>query len=358
MGIALVAVGFLLWYFSTIVAYILISAVLSLIGKPLVSWLQGLHFKKFKIPPVVAAFVGLMALWAFFILFFRLMIPLIVSQFNELGTIDVKAMVDNYSNEIDNVQSAISRYLPAKQQDVALKTFLIEKISSFFNIDVLRTLFSSTANIMVSIFVALFSISFITFFFLKDDDLFYNGLLLLIPSRWEKQAGHALTRVGKLLRRYFTGLLLESICITILNTIWLSIIGLHFQTAAVIGFVAGVLNVVPYVGPLIGVLLGALITVATNFNVPFQAELLPMVIWVLGAMIATQILDNVLFQPLIYGNSVKAHPLEIFIVLLVAANLAGIIGMLLAIPSYTVLRVFAKEFFNNYKVVKKLTENM
>ena len=82
----------------------------------------------------------------------------------------------------------------------------------------------------------------------------------------------------------------------------------------------------------------------------------------LGFMIivfgSVQIIDNILFQPLIYSSSVKAHPLEIFLVILAAASLAGILGMILAIPVYTILRVIAKEFFDNMKIVKKLTENL
>lgn len=357
-GIAIVAVAFLLWYFSSIVAYILVSAVLSLMGKPIVSWLLSLQYKGRRFPAGLAAAIGLLTLWSFFFLFFRLMIPLIVGQFNELGSIDVDALVNAYSSPINDVQQIFHRFLPANAQSFSLQEFLTEKISGLFSINMVTGFFSSTANIIISLCIALFSVSFITFFFLKDDDLFYNGVLLLFPTKWEKQIGHALSSVGKLLRRYFIGIVAESICITILNTIWLSIIGIRFETSIVIGFIAGILNVVPYVGPLVGVVFGVLISIATNFSMPFQNELLPMIIWVLVAMCSTQVVDNILLQPVIYGNSVKAHPLEIFIVLLVAGNVAGILGMLLAIPSYTVLRVFAKEFFFNFKVVKKLTQNM
>ncbi len=72
----------------------------------------------------------------------------------------------------------------------------------------------------------------------------------------------------------------------------------------------------------------------------------------------TQLIDNLVFQPFIFGKSVYAHPIEILIVIMMAGSLAGITGMILAIPAYTVLRVFAKEFFNNFRVVQKLTEKI
>lgn len=355
MAVALVA--FLLWYFASIVTYVLVAAVLSLMGKPIVRWLSALHVNKWLIPKWLAAAVALAVIGSIFFAFFRLFIPLIVRQFNELRTIDVHALLDSYAYQIDAVQRWVQGYLPHSTGDFELRTYLTDLISGIFSVSMLTGLFSSTANLILNTVITLFAIAFITYFFLKDEDLFYNGLMLFIPSRWEQQMSRALSSIDTLLRRYFVGILCESLCITLLNTIWLSIIGITFETAIVIGFIAGVVNVVPYVGPVVGTAVGLLIGWATNFAMPHDA-LLSTLIWVFVAMCATQLIDNLLLQPLIYGNSVKAHPLEIFLVLLVAGSVAGILGMLLAIPTYTVIRVFAKEFFNNFKVVKKLTERI
>jgi predicted PurR-regulated permease PerM len=124
------------------------------------------------------------------------------------------------------------------------------------------------------------------------------------------------------------------------------------------GLLAGVLNVVPYVGPLMGTILGTLIGIASNLQLSFSSELLPLTIYMLAVFLTVQLMDNIIFQPLIFSNSVNAHPLEIFIVLLIAGSVGGILGMLLAIPGYTVIRVFGKEFFNNFRVVKKLTQKI
>lgn len=350
-------VVFVLWYFASIVIYVLVAAVLSLMGRPVVRWLSELRLGRFAMPRWAAAALTLVLICGLCFALFRTIIPLIVGQFNELRMVDVHALLGSYSHQIEAIQQWVQAFLPANAQDFELHTYLSELISGIFSVAMLKGLFSSTANLLLGLLVAIFSVGFITFFFLKDEDLFYNGLMLLMPTRWELQMSRALSSIDGLLRRYFVGLLCESLCITALNTLWLSIIGIHFKTAIVIGFIAGVANVVPYVGPLVGTAVGLLIGWASNFAMP-QTELMSMLAWLLVGMCATQLVDNLLLQPFIYGNSVKAHPLEIFLVLLVAGSLAGIVGMLLAIPAYTVLRVFAKEFLNNFKVVKKLTEHI
>ena len=146
--------------------------------------------------------------------------------------------------------------------------------------------------------------------------------------------------------------------VMLLDTIGLTIVGLEFNHAVVIGLFCGLFNVIPYLGPWMGAALGLLMGAALHINVDFMSETLPMLGWMTLVFGSVQIIDNVLFQPLIYSSSVKAHPLEIFLVILAAGSMAGIVGMILAIPFYTILRVIAKEFFDNMKLVRKLTENL
>lgn len=358
IGFIVALVAFLVWYFSSIVAYILISAVLSLMGKPIVDLISKIKIKNWSPPRFIGAIIALLTLWLVFIAFFRIMIPLVISQFNELGTIDVQALVVKFAEPINSIQQFIQNYLPASAQGFVLQDFLISKISGIFTVSMITDAFSSTANLLANLFIALFSISFITFFFLKDDTLFFNSVILLFPEKYEAQITRALISITKLLRRYFIGILIESTGIMLLDTIGLSIVGIQFQTAIVVSLLAGILNVIPYVGPFIGTVLGTLIIMATQLYTGFPDNVLIFTILVVAAFLFTQLIDNVVFQPLIYGTSVKAHPLEIFIVLLIAGNVAGMLGMLLAIPSYTVLRVIAKEFFNHFRVVQKLTEKI
>jgi len=327
-------------------------------GKPIVDGISRIKIKGWSPPRFVGATVALVGIWLLFIVFFRVMIPLVVNQFNELGSVDVQAMVDSFSQPLDELQTFIHQYLPSSAKDFSLKEFVTNKITNVFSVSMVASFFSSTANLIMNLFVALFSVSFITFFFLKDDTLFYKGIIILFPEKYEGQLSRVLSSINVLLRRYFVGILIESTAIMTLDTIGLTLIGIKFETAIVVGLIAGILNVVPYVGPLVGTIIGTLIGLATNLDVALTAQLLPLTIWMLVVFLTTQLIDNVVFQPLIYGNSVKAHPLEIFIVLLIAGSVAGILGMLLAIPCYTVIRVFAKEFFNNFRVVQKLTEKI
>lgn len=355
-GIAIVL--FLLWYFNNIVAFVLISAVLSLVGKPLVDLVSRISIKGWSPPRAVGAAMALLAIWFLFILFFRVMIPLVVSQLNELSNVNVARMVSNFNQPLQAADAFIHEYLPESAQGFVLMEYMVDKVSSLVNVTILTDLFSSTANIIGSLIVAAFSVSFITFFFLKDESLFFNGVTILFPERLEKSIRHALTSINNLLRRYFVGIVLQSIGIMVLDTIGLLIVGLPFHTALVIGLFRGILNVIPYVGPIIGTALGLIIGVATNLNLDFTTQLMPLLVFMTIVFVAVQLIDNFVFQPLIFSNSIHAHPLEIFIVLLIAGSLSGVLGMLLAIPGYTVIRVFAKEFFNNLRLVRKLTEKI
>ena len=197
-----------------------------------------------------------------------------------------------------------------------------------------------------------------TFFFLKDEKMFTESIILLVPDKHVEAFRHALGSVRRLLMRYFIGITGQIICIIILVTLGLTIVGVGFRHSLLIGFMAGILNVIPYIGPLMGAILGIILGVATHLDMELYSELLPLVGYMILVFVIVQTADNVLFQPLIYSSSVNAHPMEIFLVILIAGSLAGITGMILAIPSYVVVRVFAKEFFNKFKVVKKLTEKI
>ncbi len=357
IGAIVAIIGFLLWFFSAIVAYILISAVLSLMGKPIVDLISRIKIKSWHAPKALGAAVALIVIWILFYSFFRLMIPLVINQANELGQVDVSQMINNFSQPIADFEQFVREYIPSSA-DFSVKDFLSDKLTHVFSASMVSNIFSSTANILMNLFIALFSISFITFFFLKEDNLFFDGFIMFFPEKYEQQIKHALSSVNRLLRRYFIGIVIQSLAIMTLDTIGLMIVGIKFNTAIVIGLIAGILNVIPYVGPLTGAIMAIIIGVATNLNLEFSTQIVPMIGYILLVFVVTRLIDDVLFQPLIFSSSVNAHPLEIFIVILIAGSIAGILGMLLAIPAYTVIRVFAKEFFNKFRVVEKLTRKI
>ncbi|MGV8091462.1 MAG: AI-2E family transporter [Mangrovibacterium sp.] len=355
LGIAFLL--FLVWYFSSIVAYILIAAILSLIGRPLVRFLQKVKIGRFKFSKSISALITLGLMWVIFASLFGFMIPLLINEFEQLSAIDPKAVM----NEIEGLLRELMTIMgsqSAVDEDWTLLDMVRRQFNEHFNFSQLSNIFGVIAGALGSFFVALFSVSFITFFFLREETMLKEIILLFIPTAYEEQVLRMLNSIDTLLKRYFIGLILQVFMVALLITAGLTIVGIGFNHAIVIGLFCGLFNIIPYLGPWIGAFIGLLIGVALNIHTSFMTDTLPLLGFMTLVFILVQMVDNLLFQPLIYSSSVKAHPLEIFLVILVAGNLAGITGMILAIPVYTVLRVIASEFLEDLKVVKKLTKNM
>lgn len=357
IGITIILLGFTVWYLSWLIAYILISVVMSFIGRPLVEYASKIKVGKFRIPKSLSSIITLILIWTFILMFFRIFVPLVANQAEELASIDVQEVAANLEAPLDKIEKFAEKYhLTPNGQTV--QDYATEKAISILNIDFISDIFGSIANTLGNLFIAFFSISFMTFFFLKEESLYLNAVLLLAPARYEKSIRHVMRSVKKLLSRYFIGIMIQVTCIIILVTTGLTIVGAGFDHALVIGLTAGIMNVVPYIGPIVGTIIGLLIGAATHLYLPFHGGLAPLLIYMLIVFLIVQTIDNVVFQPLIYSSSVNAHPMEIFLVIMIAGSLAGVGGMILAIPTYTVLRVIAKEFFNKLRLVKKLTEKI
>ena len=254
--------GFILWYFKSIVAYILISAVLSLVGRPIVDFLNRISYKKFKIPNALSALLTLVLLWTLLLVFFRIFIPLIANQASELSSIDAELLVNKLQEPIEKLDDFFDRYNIVTNQDQSMEQYLTEKFMSIVNVSVLSGFFSSIAGILGNIFIAAFSISFISFFFLKDKGLLYDGILLFVPDKFLENTKHILSSVKKLLTRYFIGIIVQISGIITLVSIGLTIVGVDFSEALVIGLVVGLFNIIPYLGPMIGAILGLVLGLA------------------------------------------------------------------------------------------------
>jgi len=280
-----------------------------------------------------------------------------MNEFQDLMNIDI----NEYLKEIEQPISQISMFLygkPISFSDPEFVSMLSGKVASFFKISQLTDVFGTIAGTVGRIMIGIFSVSFITFFFLREEAMFRDGLMLLVPTEYEDRVSKSLDHISYLLRRYFIGIALEVILVGGLEMLGLTIIGMKFSDAIVIGVVCGMLNVIPYLGPWIGSSIGVLIGIAINIEADFMDKTLPFVGLMLIVFVIVHLLDNIIFQPLIYSSSVKAHPLEIFLVILAAGSVAGILGMVLAIPVYTIFRVFGAEFLSNLKIIRKITEGM
>jgi len=360
IAIGVILAAYILWYFRSIVVYIIISLILSLMGRPLVDIMGKIKIGRIriKIPKSPRALLTLLILWILFFSFFKVFIPLIVQEANTLSALDIQRLLDTLEDPIKKTEDLISSFMVSSGNMIALEDFLTEKIMSVFNISFFSSIFGSIASLLGNIFIAVFAISFITFFFLRDEKMFAEAILLLVPNKHVEAFRRAIFSIRGLLMRYFIGIVAQISGIIILVTIGLTIIGVGFRHSLLIGLVAGLMNIIPYLGPIIGASIGVILGIVTHMHLDFYQELLPLAGYMIIVFIIVQVIDNILFQPLIYSSSVHAHPLEIFLVILIGGNLAGIFGMIVAIPLYTIIRVFAKEFFNQFTVVKKLTQNI
>ncbi len=356
--LGLVILGWALVIFKSIVVYILISFVISIIGRPVVDLLGRIKVGKIKLPRALRAAVTLALIWFVIITFFRIFIPLIANEANELSKIDIEAVYESLKEPIQNIEQLYEKMGIGGEEQLSFQEFLTNKISSVLSISWFSEWINKLAGTLVDLFIAVFSISFISFFFLKENDLFEDGILLLVPADNEDRVRKALFSIKHLLKRYFIGIGGQVTGIFILLSIGLTICGIGIQHALIIALFAGIMNVIPYVGPLIGAFFGIIIGIVSHLDLDFYTGILPLISYMALTFAIVQLIDNMLFQPLIYSSSVNAHPLEIFLVIVLAGSLAGIPGMILAIPTYTVLRVIGKEFFNQFKVVKKLTEKI
>lgn len=346
------------WYFRNIVVYILVAGVLSIVGRPLVDLLSRIRIKKFSIPVPVSALITLLLLWGVIILFFVIFIPLLTKQISFLSTIDsskVVQLIEDPLNRIENVFRYLNKDLP---QDMSLKQYFAGKVAEVLNINVIQNFLGSVFGVLGNVAVAIFSISFITFFFLKDQHLFFESILMWVPDKYTDNFTRALYSIKNLLTRYFIGIFIQSTCVMILISVGMLIIGIDFQQALVLGLIIGILNIIPYVGPWLGFFIAVTMGVASYINMDFRTVVIPIIYKMSIVVIVTQFIDNWILQPTIFSNSVRAHPLEIFVVVLAAGFAAGIPGMILGIPAYTVIRVFAREFFYNFKAVQKITSGL
>lgn len=354
-ALAVLVGGFLLWFFSDVVFYILIAAVLAIVGEPLVRLMRRVRIRGWQLPEWAAALVALAAIWALMVAFIALFVPLVSQQLAGFAALDMEQLVQSFAGPLAVFQQFLERTFSIHESDFSIVGTLTAQVDAILDFGRLNAFFASALGQVGSLVVALFSVSFITFFFLKDNGLFLRMVVAVFPSRYEANIRHAVGSITRLLIRYFTGLLIESTIMMLLIACALMLWGMSASNAFFIGLLMGVLNVIPYIGPLIG----AALSIVVGILDPVAGMSAGQMALVIGGTIAVlKGLDDFVLQPTLYSESVKAHPLEIFLVILLAGSAAGVLGMLLAIPTYNVLRVFAKEFFNNYKLVQKLTEKI
>ena len=344
------------YFFGNVLAYILLAFVVSLIGQPILRLLRKIKIKGKSAPDVLLAVVTLVLIFSLLIFVVLQVIPVVTNIVRETSFMKEQGNMDS-QNIIDQANDWIIRVIPWVGEDFDGVQLLIQKISEVVDLSTISGILGSVASAVAGLAVGLFSVIFISFFFIKDDTLFGRIVGALVPDTIENKVKKTILDIERLLSRYFVGLIIEILGVVILDCLGLWLIArIDFNYALGIAFIAGLLNIIPYVGPLIGELIGVILCIILKYGAGIG---LGVNIWlfaaiVLGIMLTTQLVDNFIYQPLIYSTSIKASPLEIFVVLLIAGHIGGVVGMLIAIPTYTVIRVIASRFFYDYKLVRRL----
>lgn len=348
------------WYFRNVIIYVILAAVVSLLGKPVMNLLRHVKIRKKSIPDWLQAVLVIVFILSIFLVIFTQVIPVVVGIvqkiFDNLSASDYSLPVDTYTASVNAVNAWMISHFPQFGPDFRIESAIGSFLRKTFDLTSLSSLIEYIASFFVSFGVGIFSVVFISFFFIKDTMLFRKIVGALVPDRIESRVIDAIGDIEHLLSRYFVGLLVEVIGVAVLNFLFLWLIArIGFNAAIGIAFITGILNIIPYVGPLVGTVIGTILATVLKFSAAgLTIHFWGFVLVLLALFMVTQLVDNFLFQPLIYSTSIKASPLEIFIVLLIAGNTAGVLGMLVAIPAYTVLRVIAGHFFGDIKAIRRL----
>lgn len=337
--------GYFLYAIESVIIYIIIAAILSLIARPVVLFLR----KKLKLPNTVAVVFTMLFMSSLFTGLILMFIPLIAEQGKSLSLLEV----DKLQLNIQEIFNQITAYFSSKGIDVLGELKHLDFTSQFKEIP---NLLNSVLGALGSLSVGLFSVLFISFFFMKDNQLLQNGVMTIIPNGSEKRFSKSLETINNLLSRYFIGLLFQITILFVLYTIILLIFGIDH--AVVIAFLCALLNLIPYVGPMIGAVIMFVLSMTSNIGQDFQTDILPTTIYVMIGYFIAQLVDNFGSQPIIFSKTTKSHPLEIFLTIIIGGLLFGVIGMITAVPLYTALKVILKEFLSDNKIVKSLTKNL
>ena len=347
--------GFFCWYFRSVLIYVIIAFVVSLIGKPLKRLLQRIKIKGKSMPDGLSAALSIILIVAVLALFITQFIPIvggIIRDAQILNGTDIP-----YNSLLDQVNDWVIGLVPSVGTDFNLVSMLLAKIKEVLNFSNISSVVGSVASVATTVGIAAFAVVFISFFFIRDERLFSKIICSFVPDRIEASVQSTISDITHLLSRYFVGLIIEVGGVIVLDFLGLWLVAQIGATYALgIAFIAGILNVIPYVGPLLGYVIGVSLSLVLKYGigVGLDVPILVFALIVLAVMLFAQLVDNFVYQPLIYSTSIKARPLEIFLVLLMAGRIGGTAGLLVGIPAYTVVRVIAARFYADKKLVKRL----
>lgn len=269
--------------------------------------------------------------------------PAIITQLNSLTYLSYEEVFDNILHQFSFIETMIEHW-GGKQY--VLKS-IQDTMYQVINIDILAKWSGVLLDNFTNILIHLLIIFFITFHLLKNENLLNSAIIFLIPETYHKDVEEILEQMKKILGKYFRGLLIDVSIIMTVNTLILTILGV--KNSVLIGILSGLMNIIPYVGPLITLLIGLFLAVSGNIIEGHYALIGGTVLKIIITLVSVNVLDGVILQPYIFSNILRAHPLEIFLVIVGAGMLGGIVWMMLAIPIYVIFKIILVEILKHWK---------
>lgn len=338
---AIIAVGMVLYNYSNLLTYAIIAMIISYILDPIVNRMQFAGMNRTVAITLTLSSVILLLVWIS-----TTVIPIIANQMVQLANQLNIETIRNILNQVENRFTENLTFLP--------EGFLIDNVTrtleELFDIGELPSAISNIIGIFTNLFSAFLVIPFATFFFLKDGSKIRRDLLQFVPNKYFETTLSLIDKIETRLGLYFRSVVFQSFLVATSSYIALSVVGLN--NALSVGISIGIANSIPYFGPIIGYILSIIVSI---IEVGDFSLILPCVL----AIFFVQLLDNVVFQPLIFSRSADMHPVAILFIILIGAETAGILGMLIAIPIATIVKITITQFrwsFNNYYIFRAGTK--
>ncbi|MDW8301814.1 MAG: AI-2E family transporter, partial [Bacteroidia bacterium] len=346
--IALVAA--VIVYFHVIFQYLLVAFLLTYILHPLVDYISEIHIYNRKIGRSVAIFISFSLIICFFASLFLLLIPIVAHQLENFSNVNSKELVKLVQEPLVEIEKFAIRNRITRQEGFLVK-FVERKISHFISSDEIQKMATQLASTTLDVLLYFLIVPIMAFFMLHDSRELKRALLDFVPNRYFEIVINAINKSELLLRRYLYGLFLQSLSVTLMSFIFCKIFGL--RDALIIAIFFGVFNVIPYLGMILTGGFALLLNVGSQIGeiiANHDTQLLKLILLKVVLSIGiVHFIDANITQPLIFSKSVNAHPLEIFVVILAGAFVAGIIGMAVCVPTYMIGKILIREFFWAYK---------
>ncbi|MBA2613880.1 MAG: AI-2E family transporter [Bacteroidetes bacterium] len=347
----LAIVAFAILFFK-IVIYLAISLVLFLVGYPITYKLEKIKFGKRHMPDTLSALITILLIVSVLFGLFFLIIPPLATEINFLAELNFNDVFHNILAQFPAIKSMLLKL--GNEED--LKQNLSSQVSEYVNTKNVSMVLNNTFQYFGTIFGGMLCVLFITFFLLKDEKIVKNSLLTITPLGVENEMREVLKISKKMLSKYFVSLFIDMFIVGGSVFLFLTIFGI--KNALIIAFCAGILNVIPYIGSAITMGIAIILGVSSCISTGNYELIGSTINTIFFTLLTINLIDGFIIQPFIFSNSVKAHPLEIFIVTLMAGTLGGIFGMVIALPVYTIIRIIASEFLTHLKFFRKISETI